>query len=129
MHGPRVAWDLMVSAGSSPESSAGDVQRIRYSGWVTNKSGAPLRVTRWELVRSAELQARLIKEESNVDRAPNAPATPFDLGPGDRVHVTGYMDVNADGITKSQVAAMIDGLQLRLHHADGVEILPFGPPR
>jgi len=77
------------------------------------------------MVIPPEVEARLIRTEQKVDPDPVAPSILPDLPPGETVKIAGYLDLNAEGLSKRDLVTLADSITLRIVGADGRELLSF----
>lgn len=119
---PRIAADLLVAFGGIPGEPPTDRQRISYEASFTNIGTAPVRGWRWEVVIAPEIQTRLIRAEQRIDPDPGPSAASRDWHPGETVKITGYLDLNTEGMSKEYLAAIAEPVVIRIMDADGREV-------
>jgi len=124
---PRIAADMLVAFGEVPGAPPADRQRVIYrASLFTNTGTAPIRGWKWEVIVAPEIRSRVIRAEQSIDPDPGPSPASRDWHPGETVKITGYLDLNTEGLSKRYLDA-VDPVVIRIVDADGREI--FRSPR
>lgn len=123
---PRIAADMLVAFGEVPGAPPVDRQRVIYRASFTNTGTAPIRGWKWKVIVAPEIRSRVIRAEQSIDPDPGPSPASRDWHPGETVKITGYLDLNTEGLSKRYLDA-VDPVVIRIVDADGREI--FRSPR
>lgn len=85
---------------------------------IVRRSAAAQRRESW----LRRLRSRLIRAEQSIDPDPeSSPALPV-WHPGETVKITGYLDLNTEGMSKEYLATIAEPVVIRIMDADGREV-------